>query len=95
MHRKNYAVGDAVKLKADLFRRAAGNESCRIVAILPADHGETQYRVRIGDETCERRILASDIEAPEAAVRRLSGEPRPPAGSREPWLKASSIRIKK
>lgn len=95
MGRGIYAIGDTVKLKADLFRRAGNNETCRIIGILPSDHGEVQYRVRLGSETCERRILASDIEASETAATRPVSGPRPATGGKEPWFKPSSIRIRK
>jgi hypothetical protein len=87
MGRGIYAVGDMVKLKADLFRRAETNEICKIVGILPSDHGEVQYRVRL--------VLASDIEAPETAPPRPASVPRPTPGSNEPWLKPMTIRTKK
>lgn len=95
MGRGIHAVGDMVKLKADLFRRAETNEICKIIGILPSDHGEVQYRVRLGGETFERRVLASDIEAPETAPPRPASVPRPTPGSNEPWLKPMTIRTKK
>lgn len=66
MSRAIYAVGDKVKLKPTLFRRKETGSACRIIGVLPSDHGEAQYRVRLGDEVFERRILASDIDAPES-----------------------------
>ena len=96
MSRKRFAVGDTVTLKADLFRTADGERVCRVVGLLPSDHGEAQYRVRLGNETCERRIVASDIEAPEVVVTRNGngGASASPKGN-EPWFKPSSIRINK
>ena len=95
MSRKTYAIGDTVTLKSDLFRTADSGRTCRIVGLLPSDHGEAQYRIRLGNETYERRIVASDIEAPETITPRNgnSASPSPKAG--EPWFKASSIRINK
>ena len=90
-----YAVGDMVKLKPDLFRRAEGNRPCRIVGVLPSDRGEIQYRVRLGDEKFERRILASDIEEQESATTRPAPAPRGSERNKDPWFKASSIRISK
>jgi hypothetical protein len=95
MSRAIYAVGDTVRLKADLFRRADGGGICRIAGILPSDHGEAQYRVRLGNETFERRILASDIEASEAVSGRSATGSRPSLGGKEPWLKPSTIRTRK
>jgi hypothetical protein len=93
MRGKIYAVGDTVTLKADLFRTADSDRLCRIVGRLPSDHGEVQYRVRLGNETHERRVVASDIEA-TAAAEAEDGPLASPTG-REPWFKPSSIRITK
>ncbi|RFZ83637.1 cold-shock protein [Shinella sp. WSJ-2] len=95
MSRAIYAVGDTVKLKPNILRRAETAPICRIIGILPADHGETQYRVRLGNETFERRILASDIETPETRIPQPSGMAPSSAGRNEPWLKPVSIRTKK
>jgi len=95
MSRKTYAVGDTVMLKADLFRPADGGRNCRIVGILPADHGEAQYRVRFGNETYERRIVASDIEMTEAPNGTKRDDASPARAKGEPWFKPSSIRIRK
>ena len=95
MSHNPYAAGDTVTLKPDLFRSADSNRTCRILSVLPADHGEAQYRVRIGNEAYERRIVASDIEMPVAPVDRSIDDsvPSRPAGGA--WLKPSSIRVKK
>ena len=95
MSRVIYAVGDTVRLKPDLFRRAEGSGICRIAGILPSDHGEVQYRVRLGNETFERRILASDIDTPEMKASQAVGEAPSHASRNEPWLKPASIRTKK
>lgn len=95
MSRNVYAIGDAVKLKTDQRRPADGGRACRIVAVLPSDRGEVQYRVRVGDEPHERRVLASDIEAPDTPVVTRTKAPASHSGEKEPWFKASSIRTKK
>ena len=100
MSRAIYAVGDTVWLKPNILRRAETTTSCQIIGILPADHGEAQYRIRLGDETFERRVLASDIETPEISGPRTKGvQPGgngpSSAGRNEPWFKPSSIRTKK
>ena len=95
MSRNVYAIGDAVKLKTDQRRPADGERTCRIVAVLPSDRGEVQYRVRVGDEPHERRVLASDIEAPDTPRGTSPKTPSSHAGGTEPWFKASSIRTKK
>jgi hypothetical protein len=95
MSRRVYAVGDTVMLKADLFRSLDGERACRIVGVLPSDRGEAQYRIRLGGENHERRIVGSDIEAPETVAPRKAGSPSPSPRGNEPWFKPSSIRVKK
>lgn len=95
MGRAIYAVGDTVKLKPNILRRAETNSVCQIIGILPSDHGEAQYRVELGNETFERRILASDIDTPEMKASQAVGEAPSHASRNEPWLKPASIRTKK
>lgn len=95
MSRATYAVGDTVKLKPNILRRTETASICKIISVLPSDHGEAQYRVRLGNETFERRILASDIDMPEAKVVQPAGKAPSSAGRNEPWLKSSSIRTRK
>ena len=94
MSRAIYAVGDTVKLKQTILRRTEATG--QIIGILPNDHGEAQYRIRLGNETFERRILASDIDMPEIkASRQPAGKTPSSAGRNEPWFKPSSIRTRK
>ncbi|MCQ4629393.1 MULTISPECIES: cold-shock protein [Shinella] len=95
MSRKRFAIGDTVTLKADLFRSADSERVCRVVGVLPSDHGEAQYRVRLGNETCERRIVASDIEATDTVEIRSGGSASASSKGSEPWFKPSSIRVNK
>jgi hypothetical protein len=93
MSRKPYAISDRVVLKAGLLRRASGERICCIVGVLPADHGEVQYRVRLEGENFERRIVHSDIDADETTAptaRKLAASP--PTGTGSPWLKPLSTR---
>ena len=96
MSRKTYAIGDHVALKAGLSRTATGERTCRIVGVLPADHGEVQYRVRLEGENFERRIVHSDVDTDEtakpAARKAAATEGAQKGGA---WLKPSSIRIAK
>lgn len=94
MPSKIYAVGDAITLKADLYRSTHSDRTCTIVAVLPVDRGEAQYRVRMGKETFERRIVASDIEASEpTGEKNPAGKTAAPALCRqEPWLRPLNIR---
>ena len=96
MSRKTYAVGDHVVLKAGLSRTATGERTCRIVGVLPADHGEVQYRVRLEGENFERRIVHSDIDVDETAApssRKTTAAAA--AGKGGPWLKPLSTRTGK
>lgn len=96
MSRKTYAVGDHVVLKAGLSRTVTGERTCRIVGVLPADHGEVQYRVRLEGENFERRIVHSDIDADETAAPSSRKTAAADTARKDgPWLKASSIRIGK
>ncbi|MCR6500878.1 cold-shock protein [Shinella sp. CPCC 101442] len=93
MSRKTYAIGDRVVIKAGLLRQASGERTCRIVGVLPADHGEVQYRVRLEGENFERRIVQSDIDADETAApssRKTVAASVPGNGS--PWLKPLTTR---
>jgi hypothetical protein len=86
-----YAVGDLIVLKAGLTRTATGDRTCRVVGVLPeADRGERQYRVRIGKENFERRIVASDIDRSEAVSSDIRDEDTSRAAS-GPWLKPLSV----
>ena len=96
MSRKTYAIGDHVALKAGLSRSTTGERTCRIVGVLPVDHGEVQYRVRLEGENFERRIVHSDIDADETATpaaRKTAATETVHKGGA--WLKPSSIRIAK
>jgi hypothetical protein len=85
-------VGDTVIVRQGLGRMTPAGTACRIVGILPADHGETQYRVRFGSETFDRRIAASDIETVQSAVK---DGPAPSPDRNGAWLKPLSIRTGK
>ena len=96
MSRKSYAVGDHVVLKAGLSRATTGTRACRIVGVLPADHGEVQYRVRLENENFERRVVHSDIDAEETAAPTTRKAAAAENARKEgPWLTPSSIRIGK
>ncbi|WP_313531014.1 cold-shock protein [Shinella sp.] len=93
MSRKTYATGDHIVLKAGLSRKTTEERSCRIVGVLPNDHGEVQYRVRLDGETFERRIVQSDIDAEEtAAPSPKKSATVSTAGKAGPWLKPLNIR---
>jgi hypothetical protein len=93
---RTYAIGDDVVLKAGLTRMATGDRTCRIVGLLPAaERGENQYRVRVGTENFERRIVHSDIDAGETAASAQTRQAASSAVAGGSWLNASSIRVGK
>lgn len=85
------AIGDVVILKDGFSDTGRNRTSCRIVAILPSDSGEKQYRIRFDTENFDRRIVLSDIDL----LATVSTPPEKPEATAkgEPWLKPSSIRI--
>jgi hypothetical protein len=93
MSRDTYSVGDTVILKADLTRKKTDARACRIVSILPADHGEAQYQVRFENESFERRIFDKDIA--EAETRSPSRQNKTPISADGRWLKPLSIKVGK
>ena len=85
-------VGDRVLLKDGIAGSGRNRQACRIVTILPAEHGQPEYRIRFDSENFERRITLSDIDgaAPPAAETEMQNQSTAKA---EPWFKASSLRI--
>ncbi|KNY18637.1 hypothetical protein AKG11_00485 [Shinella sp. SUS2] len=95
MGQKTYAIGDRVVLKASRSRSVTGEQRCRTIGILPADHGEAQYRVQIDNENFERRIVNSDIDSDESGSPASSGITTTVAGKSGPWPNPSSMRVGK
>ncbi|APO76298.1 hypothetical protein AM571_CH03507 [Rhizobium etli 8C-3] len=89
-----YKIGDFVVLKSGLTRTAAADRRCKVVGVLPNDHGHVQYRVRFEAENFERRITSLDIDATESPPR-ISGAQVVQTSNAEPWLKTSSIKVRK
>jgi hypothetical protein len=92
--RATYAVGDIVVLKDGPLRTARAGGAFKILSVLPEANGLIQYRVRSEREGFDRRISSGDIEPG------LSSTPRAPmttatATAREPWFKASAIKVGK
>lgn len=83
-------IGDVVILKDGFSGRSRNRTSCRIVAILPSDDGEKQYRIRFDAENFERRIVLSDIDT--LATETMLPEKSETDTRDEPWLKPSAIR---
>lgn len=83
-------IGDVVLLKDNVSARNRSRTSCRIVAILPSDDGEKQYRVRFDSENFERRIVLSDIDT--LATKTMLPEKPETSTKDEPWLKPSAVR---
>lgn len=83
-------IGDVVIVKDGFSGRSRNRMPCRIVAILPSDDGEKQYRVRFDSENFERRIVLSDIDT--MATDTMLPEKPATSTKDEPWLKPSAIR---
>ncbi|MFN7009679.1 MAG: cold-shock protein [Allorhizobium sp.] len=85
-------VGDRVLLRDGISGSGRNRQACRIVSVLPAEHGEPEYRVRFDSENFERRITLSDIDDVEPSS--VTAEKKEAAKAKgEPWLKPSSIRV--
>lgn len=97
MSRNRYSIGDTVKLKAGLKHAASEDRVCKVISLLPvADHGEPQYRVRMGIENFERRIVESDIDPEESALSTPSDTDSPSSGGdQKPWFKPLSTKSTK
>lgn len=95
MSQKQYAVGDTVVLKVNLLRAVHTDRVCEIVGLLPADHGEAQYRVRLGNEKNERRVVAGDIDAVETNASQSPQLSSFSGNAGDTWLKPPRVRIKK
>ena len=95
MQKAKYGIGDIVVLRDGPLRHARTGGQFTILAVLPDSDGQVQYRVRSGAEGYDRRVAASDIDSEQSAVsRHMPASPTEKTG-KEPWFKASSIKIRK
>jgi len=91
--RKSYPrVCDRVLLRDGISGTNRNRQACRIVTVLPAEHGEPEYRVRFEAENFERRITLSDIDGIETSSGTVEKQQQATVKA-EPWLKPSSIRV--
>ncbi|GEO84253.1 MULTISPECIES: cold-shock protein [Alphaproteobacteria] len=85
-------VGDLVMLRDGISGNSRNRKACRIVTILPAEHGEPEYRVRFEAENFERRVTLSDIDGVQTSSGAVERQHQATAPA-EPWLKLSLIRV--
>ena len=91
--RKSYPrVGDRVLLRDGISGTNRNRLAFRIVTVLPAEHGEPEYRVRFDAENFERRVTLSDIDGIETSSGTVEKQQQATVKA-EPWLKPSSIRV--
>jgi hypothetical protein len=97
MSGNRYSGGDMVTLKAGLKHAVSEDRICKIIALLPAaDHGEPQYRVRMGSENFERRIVESDIDQEASSHGGIAEVSTASAGvDQKPWFKPLSTKLSK
>ncbi len=94
MSRLSYGVGDIIVLRSGLTRTAKADRRCKIVSVLPNDHGHAQYRVQLSTENFERRITEDDIDPAESPQPHLQ-ETTTQVAEAGPWLKPSNLKIGK
>jgi hypothetical protein len=95
MQKAKYGIGDVVTLLDGPLRHARSGGQFKILAVLPDADGQVQYRVRSETEGYDRRVAASDIDSEQsAASRHAPASPNEKTG-KEPWFKASSIKVRK
>jgi hypothetical protein len=95
MQKAKYGIGDIVILRDGPLRHARTGGQFTILAVLPDSDGQVQYRVRSEAEGYDRRVAASDIDSEQSATsQHMPVSPTEKSG-KEPWFKASSIKIRK
>jgi hypothetical protein len=90
-----YGVGDLVVLRDGPLRTARMDGAFKILAVLPDSDGQVQYRVRSQGEGFDRRVSSSEIDMERSAKSKVVAPPPASAIAKEPWFKASSIKIRK
>jgi hypothetical protein len=95
MQKAKYGIGDIVTLLDGPLRHAGSAGRFTILAVLPHSDGQVQYRVRSEAEGYDRRVAASDIDTEQSAVSRHAPVPPAEKANREPWFKASAIKVRK
>jgi len=95
MAKAQYGIGDVVVLRDGPLRHARSGGQFTILAVMPDSDGQVQYRVRSDAEGYDRRVAASDIDIESSAASRHVPSSPAEKGDKEPWFKASAIKIRK
>ena len=95
MSKANYGVGDLIMLRDGPLRNARTDGEFKILAVMPDSDGQVQYRVRSQSEGFDRRVSSSDIDTERSARSRVVVQQTASAVAKEPWFKASSIKVRK
>ena len=91
MSKAKYGVGDLIMLRDGPLRNARTDGEFKILA----SDGQVQYRVRSQSEGFDRRVSSSDIDTERSARSRVVVQQTASAVAKEPWFKASSIKVRK
>jgi hypothetical protein len=95
MARALYAAGDVVVLRDGPLRHGRGENTFKILAVMPDAYGQTQYRVRSESEGFDRRIVADEIDTDRSAASRSKPAVERPKTGPEPWFKAAALKTSK
>lgn len=93
MSTPRYRPGDVVVLKSGTLRNTPGEQSCRIMAVLPEAAGVHQYRVQFDGEGFERHVSEGDIDA--AASKASTPAQAADLETGTSWIKPDALKIRK
>jgi hypothetical protein len=95
MSKAKYGVGDLIMLRDGPLRNARTDGEFKILAVMPDSDGQVQYRVRSQSEGFDRRVSSSDIDTERSARSKVVVQQTASVAAKEPWFKASSIKVRK
>ena len=95
MHKAKYGIGDIVVLRDGPLRHTRSDGQFTILAVLPSSEGQVQYRVRSETEGFDRRVAAGDIDTEQSGASQHAPVTPTEKPGKEPWFKASSIKVRK
>ena len=96
MSKAKYAVGEYLFLVNGPVRTGRADGEFQVIGLLPdAEGGEAQYRVQSKQESFERRVRASEIDAERTAEPRAAASDGRASGGGRNWVNIASIRVNK